>query len=1635
MRRLSPVPRVQLPAAGQRGCTAPMQLSLRVLSPDSGTEHPVTVTAAHGTSGEELSAELARQLGRAPRATVGGVDLGGARVGVPPLVDGATVVLHPHHGHVPAADTRAAPRARTSAGMPGRTRAVHTPDASMPGDAVCLTVVEGTGAGTRLPLARGTHRLVLDGDEPALMNDDSAGGLSLVVDETGIRVLPGGAALHHGDRLRLPGRGACCRLRVERTGECAAGHWPDPVETPAGFTSREADPSCALPLEGTARGRATVAMVAGLLPLVAGLGIALVTHWWFFLVFSVLGAVTTGVGWFADRGARAEQRRRLAAALERDLRRCDRAAPAVAQVVARCRAAAGQSASQPSGFDDSSAHPTPGQDAPPVETPRTPAGAPLSRSPAPVPRWVRLGHGARPAAVARGRGTPLRAVTHPHAPVLVDLAGVPLLVLDVTGDRAARLLDTLVVQLFTGPRAMEWLVVSPAVAWTPPPALLPRTLPSPARPTVLPAPGDHAPHDAAGAAPPGTTVLEVLTPEDAAREPATAGTARVVVARGTASCPEGAVVSETPGGMRLTTHSCDAVPGLSAQEQRTALDFVPDTVSRRTAHRALHDWTSAVGRHPSGRSGVLPRSLGTHELLVPGAGATRAEHPDRAHADPAHPGSGHPAGPLPGPGHSAGRHGSTPLGAVLGVSHRGPERIELDDENPHLLVAGTTGCGKSEVLRTLVAHLALQSPPERLEFVLVDFKGGAALSPLTGLPHVSTLLTDLGPDEVRRALVFLRSELARRERVLHAHGFASMTQVLQAGGGTPVIRELVVVVDEAKMLTDSFPEAAQQLAVVATVGRSLGVHLVLATQRPQGALPADVRANISQALCLRVRTGQESLDMVGTASAAAIPPDLPGRAFLDRGHGVPVEVQCAVLTRLAAPAPEPLRLHFLPAVPNRGGPMHDDARAPWPRALPGLAVPAGAAPVDDASADGSPHGEAGARESSEPGLAGDVVHRDGPVAPAVSSKRGPSAAVQDVRRFWESRNAESARRRRPGTTPGTAEQAVPPSLPRTTPPAPTSYPLVDLGPAENPAEHWSGRLAWHPWEDGPLAVVGRPSAVRESFLSVVARCASIGAGPDAAHGNGAALYAVSASGEGLTDLVAAVRTVPGAQLRGLARADSPADLGHLLEVLRRHLELSAEAAGTAGERAVLAVDDWDRCCQLLRTGVWAHLEDDLLALLAAGTARGLSAVVAGDRGLVAGRGSHAAPNRLFIPGGQSADALLHWPRLPPFSPYDARAAASGPVVRSCGAQDGAPLVERMAVVQLAGVGSPEAPVTLTGGPGAPPEVTGLAPGIIGPVPPAGPRGAGLPAGTVRGGAAPNHTLGPRGGRSGPAHPHALRISTARNATVRAGAASSGPDDGGPGFPATTRPDSWTWPVCFPLPTTWRAPAEASPGLLLGVTRDGHPAVHPWGPGATLLVAGPARSGRTSFLTTAHACLAGPVPPGGRSAHEVVHAAPGSPEDIHALLRALERAARPVTLVLDDADRLPPEALRTLAAAWTPHPPGHDGADVDADRAEPAVDAPGVRLVVGVRLTDSMMGAFPPLMAWRQHADTLLLRPRRVFDGDPFGASLSGHGLEGPPGRGFWVHRGTVEPVQTPLPHTGFDHGSPPGTTARERGGG
>lgn len=229
------------------------------------------------------------------------------------------------------------------------------------------------------------------------------------------------------------------------------------------------------------------------------------------------------------------------------------------------------------------------------------------------------------------------------------------------------------------------------------------------------------------------------------------------------------------------------------------------------------------------------------------------------------------------------------LRTVLGVGPGGaPVAIDLVHDGPHVLVAGTTGAGKSELLQTLVAGLALGRSPDELSFALVDFKGGASFGACGRLPHVVGQVTDLDPGLAGRALAGLRAELHRRERILAAADVASI-DALPRGR----LARLVVVVDEFRALADDLPDLVPGLLRVAAQGRSLGVHLVLATQRPAGAVSADVRANVTLRLALRVVDVADSRDVVDSPHAARVPASTPGRLVLRRGAEPPVAVQCA----------------------------------------------------------------------------------------------------------------------------------------------------------------------------------------------------------------------------------------------------------------------------------------------------------------------------------------------------------------------------------------------------------------------------------------------------------------------------------------------------------------------------------------------------------------------------------------------------------------------------------------------------------------------------------------------------------------------------------------------------------------------
>ena len=236
------------------------------------------------------------------------------------------------------------------------------------------------------------------------------------------------------------------------------------------------------------------------------------------------------------------------------------------------------------------------------------------------------------------------------------------------------------------------------------------------------------------------------------------------------------------------------------------------------------------------------------------------------------------------------------LRAPIGATGGGVVDIDLCSDGPHGLVAGTTGSGKSELLRTLVVSLALHHPPDRLTFLLVDYKGGAAFRGISELPHVVGLVTDLGPAEARRALVSLRAEVRRRERVVASAGVTDMVDV-PAADASPA---LLVVVDEFATLAAELPDLLDGLLDVAQRGRSLGVHLLLATQRPGGVVTDAIRANLSLRLALRVADEEDSRDVIDGVDAAHLPAGHPGRAVLRLGPGRRSTLQVASTTGAAA---------------------------------------------------------------------------------------------------------------------------------------------------------------------------------------------------------------------------------------------------------------------------------------------------------------------------------------------------------------------------------------------------------------------------------------------------------------------------------------------------------------------------------------------------------------------------------------------------------------------------------------------------------------------------------------------------------------------------------------------------------------
>ncbi|HEU0133043.1 MAG TPA: FtsK/SpoIIIE domain-containing protein, partial [Mycobacteriales bacterium] len=244
------------------------------------------------------------------------------------------------------------------------------------------------------------------------------------------------------------------------------------------------------------------------------------------------------------------------------------------------------------------------------------------------------------------------------------------------------------------------------------------------------------------------------------------------------------------------------------------------------------------------------------------------------------------------------------LAVPLGVADDGPFVPDLATDGPHALVAGTTGSGKSELLRTWVAALAATWSPDDVTFVLVDYKGGSAFADCARLPHVVGFVTDLDEHLGARALACLEAELRHRERLLRDAGTGDLDAYAAAGRPLGPLPRLVVVVDEFATLAAELPEFVDSLVGVAQRGRSLGVHLVLATQRPSGAVNDNIRANTGLRVALRVQDPGDSLDVVGTPDAAALSRHRPGRGYARLGPGEVAAFQAALVSA-ASPAGGP----------------------------------------------------------------------------------------------------------------------------------------------------------------------------------------------------------------------------------------------------------------------------------------------------------------------------------------------------------------------------------------------------------------------------------------------------------------------------------------------------------------------------------------------------------------------------------------------------------------------------------------------------------------------------------------------------------------------------------------------------------
>lgn len=230
------------------------------------------------------------------------------------------------------------------------------------------------------------------------------------------------------------------------------------------------------------------------------------------------------------------------------------------------------------------------------------------------------------------------------------------------------------------------------------------------------------------------------------------------------------------------------------------------------------------------------------------------------------------------------------MAAPIGIAENG-DKIVLDlhekSHGPHGIIAGTTGSGKSELLISYIISVAMNYHPYEVSFVIIDFKGGGMVNQLAKLPHLIGTITDLDGNGINRSLASIKAELDKRKRIfaesnLSDNNISEYIDRYKAGEVHIPLPHLVIIVDEFAELKQNQPEFMKELISASRIGRSLGIHLILATQQPGGQVSGEIWTNSRFQISLRAASAEDSTEVIKSPLAFSIKE--PGRAYLRVGN-------------------------------------------------------------------------------------------------------------------------------------------------------------------------------------------------------------------------------------------------------------------------------------------------------------------------------------------------------------------------------------------------------------------------------------------------------------------------------------------------------------------------------------------------------------------------------------------------------------------------------------------------------------------------------------------------------------------------------------------------------------------------------